>query len=193
MGSKLNTDVLEALEFLATAQEFGLEGAREGVRKALVLVWSAEQTVRDALVATYIRLFLSSEDPSSSHTSIARNLLLLVNGATVGELASLEEMIVLLIKNEHLSDSVIQILWGVFAGKASWAGEQDAKYALLLLSMVGRVNSDTLRGKMQLLMKHGLQPSDLTTARYCCSALHRLASTGQEQFHPALPALPRPV
>ena len=85
----------------------------------------------------------------------------------------------LLIKNGHLSDAVIQTLWGVFAGKASWAGQQDVKYALMLLSMIGRVNSEVLRSKVPLLMKHGLLSSDLVLARYCCGALHRLASTNK--------------
>ena len=61
LGSRSASDVLEALELLATAFEFGVRGAREGVRKGLVLVWSREQQVRDAVVATYVRLYLRPE------------------------------------------------------------------------------------------------------------------------------------
>ena len=61
LGSKVITDVLEALEFLVTAVEFKVHGSREGVRKALVLVWSKEQQIKDAIVQAYIRLYLHTE------------------------------------------------------------------------------------------------------------------------------------
>lgn len=37
LGSKCTSDVVESLEFLCTAQEFGLPRAEEGIRKALAL------------------------------------------------------------------------------------------------------------------------------------------------------------
>lgn len=58
LGSKNSTDVIESLQFLTSAFEFGLKGAVEAVRKSLALVWSPEQHVRDALVAMYKKLFL---------------------------------------------------------------------------------------------------------------------------------------
>lgn len=59
LGSKVVSDVLESLEFLATAFEFQVGGSREGVRKALLLVWSREQQVREAVVNAYVRLYLN--------------------------------------------------------------------------------------------------------------------------------------
>ena len=61
LGSKVTSDVLEALEFLSTAFEFGVLGSGEGVRRGLVLVWSKEQQVREAVVAAYVRLYLNPE------------------------------------------------------------------------------------------------------------------------------------
>ena len=61
LGSKVNTDVLESLEFLATAVEFKVQGSREGVRKALPLVWSKEQQIKDNVVQVYLRLYLHTE------------------------------------------------------------------------------------------------------------------------------------
>lgn len=66
LGSKVNTDVLESLEFLATAVEFKVQGSREGVRKALALVWSKEQQIKDNLVQVYLRLYIQTEVRRSS-------------------------------------------------------------------------------------------------------------------------------
>ena len=58
LGSKVSTDVNESMQFLALAFEFKLKGAAEGIRKSLVLVWSAEVQICEALVAMYQRLYL---------------------------------------------------------------------------------------------------------------------------------------
>ena len=65
LGSKVNTDVTEAVEFLCTCLEFGLPRAESGVRKALGLVWSEESSIRDLIVATYTRLYLSPDKSAS--------------------------------------------------------------------------------------------------------------------------------
>ena len=58
LGSKNSTDVIESLQFLTSAFEFGLKGTPEAVRKALVLVWSSESHICEALVTMYKKLFL---------------------------------------------------------------------------------------------------------------------------------------
>lgn len=59
LGSKVASDVLESLEFLSVAFEFALSGSREGLRRALVLVWSPDAQVREAIVSTYLNLYMS--------------------------------------------------------------------------------------------------------------------------------------
>ena len=59
LGSKVATDVLESLEFLSVAFEFSLCGADAGLRRALVLVWSPEAQVREAIVNTYLKLYMN--------------------------------------------------------------------------------------------------------------------------------------
>lgn len=58
LGSKHSTDVIESLQFLTSAFEFGLKGAPEAVRKSLALVWSPEPQICEALVVMYKKLFL---------------------------------------------------------------------------------------------------------------------------------------
>ena len=61
LGSKVISDILESLEFLSTAFEFQVRGSQEGVCKALALVWSREQQVKDAVVTAYVRLYLNQQ------------------------------------------------------------------------------------------------------------------------------------
>lgn len=59
--SKTNSDVLEAVSFFVSAFEFGVTNSQEGVRKMMVLVWSKEEAVKEAVVAAYRQLYLNPE------------------------------------------------------------------------------------------------------------------------------------
>ena len=61
LGSKVASDVLEALDFLRIAQQFNLSQASEGLRKSLVLVWSRDENIRKALINTYIEIYFAVE------------------------------------------------------------------------------------------------------------------------------------
>ena len=66
-----------------------------GVRRMLMLVWSKEATIKEAVVNAYKRLYIDiqcdSERSRASH--IVRNLTALITGATLGEITSLEEIV----------------------------------------------------------------------------------------------------
>lgn len=59
--SKTNSDVLEAISFFVSAFEFGVTNSQEGVRKMMVLVWSKEEAVKDAVVGAYRHLYINPE------------------------------------------------------------------------------------------------------------------------------------
>ena len=59
LGSKVASDVLEALEFLSTAEQFSLSGASEGMKKAMVLVWSRDENIRKAFINTYVKVYFT--------------------------------------------------------------------------------------------------------------------------------------
>lgn len=61
LGSKVASDVLEALEFLCVCKQFKLSQASEGLRKSLMLVWSKDENIRKALINTYIRIYFTFE------------------------------------------------------------------------------------------------------------------------------------
>lgn len=61
LGSKVMSDVLEALEFLCVAEQFGLRQASDGLRKAVVLVWSKDDNIKKALINTYVKIYFTFE------------------------------------------------------------------------------------------------------------------------------------
>ena len=67
LGSKVMSDVLESLEFLCVAKQFGLRRASEGLRKAVVLVWSKDENIKKALISTYIKIYFTFEPKVHVH------------------------------------------------------------------------------------------------------------------------------
>lgn len=67
LGSKTISDVNESIEFFVVASEFGLQSAIEGVRRMLVLIWSRDSAVRDAVVGAYKGLYLDPEAPNARY------------------------------------------------------------------------------------------------------------------------------
>ena len=61
LGSKNVSDVLEAIDFFVTGYEFGVNNAMVGIRGMLVLIWSKEQNVKEAVVTAYKRLYLNPD------------------------------------------------------------------------------------------------------------------------------------
>ena len=68
LGSKVASDVLEALEFLSTAEQFSLSGASEGMKKAIVLVWSRDDNIRKALINTYVKIYFTFDTKVHKNT-----------------------------------------------------------------------------------------------------------------------------
>ena len=59
LGSKVQSDVIESINFFVTARKFKLETADDGIRAMLPLVWSKEPVMRDAVLDAFKTLFLA--------------------------------------------------------------------------------------------------------------------------------------
>ena len=66
LGSKNLSDVSEAINFFVTGFEFGVSNAIIGVRRMLVLVWSKEAVIKEAVVSAYRRLYLNPDESRSN-------------------------------------------------------------------------------------------------------------------------------
>ncbi len=113
-------------------------------------------------------------------TAIVRNLISLTEGASCGDLTSLEEMVSLLVTGKHLTPAIIRTLWDTFTGKVPGASVQDSRAALHLLSMAGNADREILRSNVDILVAHGLKSvgggsTDLLMAKFACVALQKVA------------------
>jgi len=192
LGSKQSTDILEAIEFFVRAFEFGLINAMLGVRKMLSLIWSREPTIKDAVVGAYKRLYIDVENAKSrnGHVVIARNLLALISGATLGELTSLEKLVGELVESRDLGKGVFTVLWEYFTGVLPDASPEKARGAIMLLGMCSQSEVSIIASNVQVIIDHGLGEKgmeDLRLAQHSCEALLRMAPSKLKQDDPNPP------
>lgn len=150
------SDVTEALRFFVKARHFQLPCALTGMKRALALMWSSEQSIRDEVLKAFVDVFLAEpgSDELLSNHQIAKNLLVLTGQATVSEQASIEEAIMRLVKDERIPADVFLILWSI-ASK----GSGDARAAALqLLSMGAGADRSIVdsKSRLKLLLDAGL-------------------------------------
>ena len=150
------SDVTEALRFFVKARHFQLPCALTGMKRALALMWSSEQSIRDEVLKAFVDVFLAEpgSDELLSNHQIAKNLLVLTGQATVSEQASIEEAIMRLVKDERIPADVFLILWSI-ASK----GSGDARAAALqLLSMGAGADRSIVdsKSRLKLLLEAGL-------------------------------------
>ncbi|XP_077998535.1 condensin complex subunit 1-like [Glandiceps talaboti] len=181
LSSKTASDVMEAIAFFVTAFEFGLSNAMEGVRRMLILIWSKEQGVKEAVVAAYKRLYLNpaGNNQRTKAVAIVKNLTALTVGATIGELKSLEELVGELVHSQDINSHVIQVLWERFAMKISGTTEEDSRAALVLIGMAAGGDIDIIRSNIDVLVivSTGLGEravNDFMLVRDTCNALLKL-------------------
>jgi condensin complex subunit 1 len=151
MLSSANTsDVTEALRFFVQARHFELPCAVTGMKRALKLMWSTEQCIRDEVLKAFVDVFIAAPRTDGGELlpdkEIARNLLVLTSQASIGELASIEEAVTLLVKHDRIPQGVFLVLWSL-AG----CGTSSARAAtLLLLSMGASADRSIIDSKSRL-------------------------------------------
>ncbi|XP_066028149.1 condensin complex subunit 1 [Pocillopora verrucosa] len=182
LGSKSITDVNESIEFFVVASEFGLQSAIIGVRRMLVLIWSRDTAVRDAVVEAYKGLYLDPVAPNARTKTalIVKNLITLTQGASMGDLTSLEELMSELMKGKLIPVAVIKLLWEKFTMKDPQTTQEESRMALVLLGMLAGAEMDIVRTNIDVLVSTGLGPraeEDFLLARDTCVALLKLGQT----------------
>ena len=65
LGSKNVSDVLDAIQFFVAGFRYGVSNSMLGTRRLLVLVWSKEPTVKDAVVSAYKVLYIYREQATN--------------------------------------------------------------------------------------------------------------------------------
>jgi condensin complex subunit 1 len=152
------SDVTEALRFFVQARHFQLPCAVTGMKRALALMWSSEQSIREDVLKAFVDVFIAKPGTDGSELlpdhDIAKNLLVLSGKSSVSELASVEEAVIRLVKEDRIPAEVFLILWSI-ASKGS--GEARAA-ALQLLSMGAGADRTIVdsKSRIKLLLEAGL-------------------------------------
>ncbi|EDQ87343.1 uncharacterized protein MONBRDRAFT_33420 [Monosiga brevicollis MX1] len=196
LGSKTNSDVLEAITFFVTAVQFGVDDADRMAHKMLVLIWSKENGVKQAVLDAYRTLYFTP-DPAIHNTAKARscfvvdNLIRMTSVADIGDGKCLEELVQTMMKEGVLTDSVVKQLWDTYARapEASQDAERldqhtRARFAMAILSMAARADGKIIRDNTGLLMSVGFpdqSPPDCLLARETAVGLRQLLPRQSEK------------
>uniref|UniRef100_A0A6B2KWU1 Uncharacterized protein n=1 Tax=Arcella intermedia TaxID=1963864 RepID=A0A6B2KWU1_9EUKA len=159
LGSKNVTDVVEAIKYLEACVRFYLDRARVGIRKMLTLIWSKEETVRKAVVDSYVRLYFVP--PEELHQKklqylyISKNLIELTFSANLGELTSLEELVSSIWEKKIIPLPVVDVLWDIFAQRSK-NKPTESRGALMILCMMAKADTNIVKSKLSLILHQGL-------------------------------------
>jgi len=179
--SKNASDVTEALRFFVKARHFKLPFAITGMKNALALLWSTEQIIREEVRSAFVEVFIAEPGTQGKEplpdNQIASNLMVLVKEASISELASIEEAIVSLVKDEKVPADVFLILWSIVS-----KGSGDAKAAAMQIISMGAGADKSIvdsKSRLKMLLDFCLEDNtedkrDWTLTRAACKALQKV-------------------
>ncbi|CAI7414071.1 BAD_collapsed_G0038230.mRNA.1.CDS.1 [Saccharomyces cerevisiae] len=199
--SKNRNEVLESMDFLVLADAFDIELSEFGIKKMLHLVWmkgtnDEGTSISVHLIECYKQLFLTAPDSCNMQEKaahIAKNLINLSIGASIADLASLEQLLGMMYEQKLIDQHVINILWAIYnsASKASMQKEQNVNNrdsekgfskeqihgSIIILGMLSLADNEIALKGLESLLNTGLGAvglKDLTLCRYSCLALERM-------------------
>lgn len=183
LRSKSITDVAEAVSLLVTVVQFQLEAASGGaVRKMLPLLLARETNTREKAIDAYVRLLvpggIDTVDEKEAAMTVVKGLIALVVGATLGEIACLEELINALGASREdcraITPAVISVMWDLFSGKVPRTSMEQRRAAGMLVAMVAVKHPTSVVERVDILSQIGLK--DPAFARWSCVALCHMPS-----------------
>mmetsp|Transcript_10234 Transcript_10234/g.30019 ORF Transcript_10234/g.30019 Transcript_10234/m.30019 type:complete len:1354 (-) Transcript_10234:200-4261(-) len=157
--SSNGSDVTEALRFFVKARHFNLPCAVTGMKQALTLMWSTEQNIKDEVLKAFVDVFISQPGTNGEDflpsNQIAMNLLVLMDDATASELASIEEAIGCLVKNDRIPAEVFSGLWSATATAKDSKTRASALHILAMAANADRAIVDS-KSRLKLISDHAL-------------------------------------
>jgi condensin complex subunit 1 len=175
------SDVSESVGLLVVAVQFQVEAASgKAVRAMLALVLAREANIKSAVIEAYEHLLAPNGtrmlDDKDGALLVANGLIALILGATTGEVACIETLVVELMTKEAsiISPAVIAIMWDMFAGKIPGALKEKRVAACIYLGMFAATRPDTLQSRVHILEQVGLNEQDMSYLQWTCVALGRL-------------------
>lgn len=190
------SEVLESMRFFRTAYEYNINGAEQGIKTMLHLIWTKDhnttteegidgRSVRGNLLDVYRSLYFDvvpDLTPKQQVNRIAKNMIERTYGATLAELTSLEELLRTMMVEGGVHPDVINKLWQVYSTEQEIPKAQ-RQGAIIILGMLAIAKRDVVTERVDSLLKVGLGhhgQNDLVLARYTCVALQRLGGSAKK-------------
>lgn len=190
------SEVLESMRFFRTAYEYNVNGAEQGIKTMLHLIWTKDhnttteegidgRSVRGNLLDVYRSLYFDvvpDLTPKQQVNRIAKNMIERTYGATLAELTSLEELLRSMMVDGGVHPDVINKLWQVYSTEQEIPKAQ-RQGAIIILGMLAIAKRDVVTERVDSLLKVGLGhhgQNDLVLARYTCVALQRLGGSAKK-------------
>lgn len=190
------SEVLESMRFFRTAYEYNIDGAEQGIKTMLHLIWTKDhnttteegidgRSVRGNLIDVYRSLYFDvvpDLTPKQQVNRIAKNMIERTYGATLAELTSLEELLRTMMVDGGVHPDVINKLWQVYSTEQEIPKAQ-RQGAIIILGMLAIAKRDVVTERVDSLLKVGLGhhgQNDLVLARYTCVALQRLGGSAKK-------------
>ncbi|KAJ3189764.1 Condensin complex subunit [Gaertneriomyces sp. JEL0708] len=184
LASNAKGEVIEAMNFLVVAHKFQMECAAIGIRKMVHKIWDKDTgeterlSVRDHLMRCYIAVYFESDNAEV----IAENLINLTHTMTLAELTSFEQLLSTLVAADVVTQSVLDVLWGVFGSKKHHPRRR--RGAIMILGMIGKARKEAIADNLEMLLRVGFgeyAKKDLLLARYACVALQQLGTVKRQK------------
>lgn len=201
LSSKNKSEVIEAMDFFVVIDAYKIEAARTGIRRMLRLIWTKGNSdegkgVQTHLIDCYRGLFFIAPDTFAENDAanyIARNMISLTFGATPAELTSLEQLLGMMMKAQHISELVVTKLWQVYGVQKQEISKNQRRGAIIVLGMLAMADTEVVIKEMSTMLRIGLGPlgrADLALAKYTCVALRRI-NPSKRQAKDATTAAPK--
>ncbi len=119
LSSKTIQDTIETIKVFRVLHSYGVEKSFCGIRKMLTLVFSKENSIQMAIFECYQTIYFNSMKHSVQDQT--RNLLTLMEEATLTDITCIEELIKRCVAEGVFSGEVFNSLWRYYVSPdASW-------------------------------------------------------------------------
>ncbi|XP_049860185.1 condensin complex subunit 1-like [Schistocerca gregaria] len=154
LTSMQTTDIVEAIEFITSAYQFGLSQAENSMRELLTLVLSGNESVLSAVSEAYYQVYLKTEETDSRKHSeiVVKNLCHLVSTINAGQKAALDSLLLEWLKKGYITPGDIQIMWEWVAMAEPEISAEDSRHALVLLDILAVEKSDMMKTRLPFLL-----------------------------------------
>lgn len=206
--SKNRNEVLEAMDFLVLSDAYGLKPSKLGIKKMLHLVWmkgtnDEGMNIPTHLIDCYKQLFLTAPDGYNAREKaahIAKNLIQLTIDASISDLVSLEQLLIMMYDRHFIDETIINVLWAIYnstskepfisgSGHNKSFDRQQAHGSIIVLGMLSLANNEIALKGLDSLLNIGLGDAgaqDLILCRYSCLTLERIVAKKDVSSDPPL-------